>query len=193
MIYGYTRVSTKKQLEGHGLEVQKRAILERFPSAEIIPEQFTGKTTDRPIFDNLVNKLVAGDILVVHKLDRFARTTLEGMKLMNELLERGIIVEILNFGAIDGGFSSSNKLMMQIFFAFAEYERDCIVERTQAGKETAKLDPNFTEGRPPKYTQEDLEKAFKLKQQGFTYDQVKAQTGIGKTTLWNYSKNKEVI
>ena len=94
-VWGYIRVSTKRQLEGNGLEVQKKAILDRFPAAEIIEEQFTGKVVDRPRFDALINKLEKGDTLVVHKLDRFARTSLEGMKLMNELLEQGITVEVL--------------------------------------------------------------------------------------------------
>ena len=50
--------------------------------------------------------------------------------------------------------------MMQIMFAFAEYERDCIVERTQSGKEIAKQDPNFKEGRPQKHSNERIEKSF---------------------------------
>lgn len=49
MIYGYTRVSTKKQVEGYGLEVQKREILEKYPSAIIFEEQYTGTKLDRPI------------------------------------------------------------------------------------------------------------------------------------------------
>lgn len=183
-VWGYIRVSTRKQLEGNGLEVQRNAILDRFPNAEIVEEQFTGKVIDRPKFDELISKLENGDMLVVHKLDRFARTTLEGMKLMNELLERGITVEVLNFGSIEGGFSSRNKLMMQIFFAFAEYERDCIVERTQAGKEIAKQDPNFRDGRPKKFKRGQYQLAIELKEQGKTYKQIEQMTGLTKSTVF---------
>lgn len=183
-VWGYIRVSTKRQLEGNGLEIQKNAILDRFPTAEIIEEQFTGRVVDRPKFDALIDKLEAGDTLVVHKLDRFARTSLEGMKLMNELLEQGVTVEVLNFGSIEGGFSSRNKLMMQIFFAFAEYERDCIVERTQAGKEVAKQDPSFKDGRPKKFKKGQYKLAIELKEQGKTYKQIEQMTGLSKSTVF---------
>lgn len=183
-VWGYIRVSTKRQLEGNGLEVQRNAILERFPTAEIVKEQFTGKVTDRPEFDDLIKKLESGDTLVVHKLDRFARTTLDGMNLMEELLKRKITVEVLNFGSVEGGFSSRNKLMMQIFFAFAEYERDCIVERTQAGKEVAKLDPNFKDGRPKKFKRGQYQLAIELKEQGKTYKQIEQMTGLSKSTVF---------
>ena len=73
MIYGYCRVSTKKQLEGFGMEQQKQEILSKYPTAIIVEEQFTGKTTDRPKFNELINKLEDKDVLVVSKLDRFAR------------------------------------------------------------------------------------------------------------------------
>lgn len=71
MIYGYTRVSTRKQLEGHGLESQKIEILSKYPEAVIIEEQYTGTKLDRPLFQKLINKLKPNDILVVSKLDRF--------------------------------------------------------------------------------------------------------------------------
>ena len=193
--FGYIRVSSKKQLLGNGLEVQKEAILNKYPHAEIVEEQYTGKTTDRPEFNDLIKELQEGDRLVVHKLDRFARTTLEGMNLMNELLKKGIIVEVLNFGTVDGGFSSNNKLMMQIMFAFAEYERDCIVERTQSGKEIAKQDPNFKEGRPQKHSNERIEKALSmLTINGGTmsYNEVADLTKISRSTLIRENNKRRV-
>ena len=71
MIYGYCRVSSKGQLDGNGLEAQKNEILEKYPNAEIVQEQFTGKTTERPQFLELISKLKENDTLVVTKLDRF--------------------------------------------------------------------------------------------------------------------------
>lgn len=65
MIYGYTRVSTKKQVEGYGLKTQKNDILNKYPTAIIIEEQYTGTKLDRPIFNNLLKKLKENDILVV--------------------------------------------------------------------------------------------------------------------------------
>ena len=57
MIYGYTRVSTKKQLDGYGLDVQKKEILEKYPNAIIYEEQYTGAKLDRPVFTNLLSML----------------------------------------------------------------------------------------------------------------------------------------
>lgn len=85
MIYGYTRVSTKKQVDGYGLEVQRNEIINKYPTALIVEEQFTGTKLDRPIFNELLSKLQTGDILVVSKLDRFARNTVEGIKVVEQL------------------------------------------------------------------------------------------------------------
>ncbi len=85
MIYGYTRVSTKKQVDGFGLEVQKNEIKNKYPTAIIIEEQYTGTKLDRPLFKDLLSKLQADDILVVSKLDRFARNTVEGIKVVEQL------------------------------------------------------------------------------------------------------------
>lgn len=186
MVFGYIRVSTRLQLEGNGLEVQKNAILEKYSSAYIIEEQFTGRTTDRPKFNEMIKKLKKGDKLVVHKLDRLSRTTLEGLNLIEELIEKNVEVEVLNFGEVVGGFTSSNRLMFQILMAFAEYERNCIIERTQSGKYVAKQNPNFREGRPSVYSKTQKQHALELLNEGKTYKEVEGLTGISKSTLIRY-------
>lgn len=67
--------------------------------------------------------------------------------------------------------------------AFAEYERGTIVERTQTGKAIARQDPNFKDGRPKKFTQEQIELALSLLEQGKTYRQITQMTGISKSTV----------
>ena len=67
--------------------------------------------------------------------------------------------------------------------AFAEYERGTIVERTQTGKAVARLDPNFKDGRPKKFTPEQIDLALSLLAQGKTYRQITTMTGISKSTL----------
>lgn len=191
--YGYVRISSKSQIDNNSLDIQKKAILDKYIDAEIYEEQFTGTTTNRPVFNELIDKLQSGDTLVVYKLDRFARTTLEGMSLMNELQERGIIVEVLNFGKVEGGFSSANKLMMQIFFAFAEYERDCIVERTQSGKQIKMTkDPDATMGRPKKFKKAQRQTALDLLDKGHSYSEVADMTGISRRTLIRYKKERDL-
>ncbi|WP_460294545.1 recombinase family protein [Clostridium sardiniense] len=64
-------------------------------------ESFSGKTTDRPMFKELINRLQSGDILVVTKLDRFCGTVKEGLESIDNLINRGIKIHILNMGIID--------------------------------------------------------------------------------------------
>ncbi|SOC16580.1 resolvase-like protein [Ureibacillus xyleni] len=71
------------------------------------------------------------------------------------MIDRGIAVHILNMGLLDN--TPASKLVRNIFFAFAEFERDMIVERTQEGKAIAKQQPNFKEGRPHKYTKKQMD------------------------------------
>ena len=98
MKYGYARVSTKGQAtNGNSLEDQVKALKEE-GCETIVREQYTGTTTDRPQFSELVGKLQKGDTLVVTKLDRFARTAADGSKLVKSLLHRGVKVLSLIWG-----------------------------------------------------------------------------------------------
>ena len=181
MIYGYARVSTVSQgRDGNSLEDQVAA-LRSYGCKEIIEEAFSGKTMDRPQFRKLMEELKEGDTLAVCKLDRFARTAIEGVQTVRSLFDRGVRVHILNMGLIENTLTGN--LILTVMLAFAEYERGMIVERTQTGKEAARLDPNFRDGRPKKFTPEQLALGLALLEQGKTYRQVTAMTGISKSTL----------
>ena len=181
MIYGYARVSTKGQAkDGNSLEAQEKALRESGAN-EIYVDAFTGTKTDRPEFDKLMNKIQKGDTLIVTKLDRFARSMSQGSELVSELIEKGIKVYILNIGIMDN--TPSSKLIRNVFFAFAEFERDMIVQRTQEGKAIAKLDSNYKEGRPKKYSDEKIASALELLENGMSYKKVAELTGISKSTL----------
>lgn len=191
---GYARVSTKKQLENNSLDMQERELLEE-GCMKVYKEQFSAKTTDRPVFQEVLSILEPGDCLVVSKLDRFSRTTIEGMELMQDLLSKNIAVKILNFGGVEGGFNSKNKLFFQIMMAFAEYERDMIVERCQSGKEWAKQDPKFKDGRPKKFTNEQLDLAISMLScmgGDKSYKEVERLMGISKSTLINEVKKRRL-
>ena len=180
MIYGYARVSIVTQgKNGNSLESQ-RAELENYNCDEVIEEVYTGTKTDRPKFSELINKLKSGDTLVVTKLDRFARTAVEGVQIVQDLLKKGVKVNILNMGLIED--SPVGKLTLTIMLAFAEFERDMIVERTQAGKAVAKQNPDFKEGRPKVYGKKQIEHALSLLE-SHTYKEVEQLTGISKSTL----------
>lgn len=187
MIYGYARVSTKGQAkDGNSLEAQEKALKESGAN-EIYVDAFTGTKTDRPEFDKLMKKIQKGDTLIVTKLDRFARSMSQGSELVSDLIERGIKVYILNIGVMDN--TPSSKLIRNVFFAFAEFERDMIVERTMEGKAIAKQNPDFREGRPKKYSRKQIEHALELLDSN-SYKQVEDLTGISKSTLIRAKKKR---
>lgn len=180
MIYGYARVSTKTQAkDGNSLEVQED-VLRDAGASEIYKDAFTGAVIERPQFDKLMAKIEDGDTLMVTKLDRIARSASEGSKLIQEMLDKGICVHVLNMGKMDN--TPTGKLICQIMFAFAEFERNMIVERTQEGRAIARKHPNYHEGRPRKYTNKQLEHALELLE-NHSYSQVTELTGISKATL----------
>ncbi|MCU5358373.1 recombinase family protein [Bacillus cereus] len=175
MKYGYARVSTLQQ----DLESQIQT-LEKEGCEVIYSEKFTGTKTDRPQFKELLSKLEAGDTLIVTKLDRFARSTVDAIQTVRELFEKGVKVHILNMGLIED--TPTGRLVFNVMSAFAEFERDMIVERTQEGKAIAKQREDFREGRPNKYSKKQMEHALKLLKTN-SYKQVEQLTGISKSTL----------
>lgn len=190
MIYGYARVSTKGQAkDGNSLEAQEKALTEA-GATKIYTDAFTGTKTDRPEFDKLMAEIKEGDTLVVTKLDRFARSMSQGSELVSELIEKGIKVYILNIGIMDN--TPASKLIRNVFFAFAEFERDMIVERTQEGKAIAKQNPDFREGRPKKYKRAQIEHALELLDSN-SYSQVEQLTGISKSTLIRAKRKNKII
>lgn len=189
MIYGYARVSTRGQTEGNSLEEQRIKLAEA-GAEEIFSETYTGTKVERPELDRLKKKLKAGDTIIVTKLDRLARSATKGAELVSGWIENGINVHILNMGLINN--SPTGKLIMNIMFAFSEFERDMIVERTQEGKALAKLSPDYREGRPKKYGEVQIAHAVELLN-NHSYTQVAQMTGISKSTLFREKRKQRSI
>lgn len=191
MIYGYIRVSTVKQAnEGNSLEGQEKLLIENgVPEQNIYKDAFTGTKLDRPEFNKVLSKLKYGDTLVVSKLDRFARSLLEGSKIVNELIGRGVKVNVLNIGVMDN--TPASKLIRNIFFSFAEFERDMIVERTLEGKQIKmEKDNDATLGRPKKFKKAQRDMALQLLEK-HSYNEVAEMTGISRRTLIRYKKEQQ--
>ncbi len=187
MIYGYARVSTRSQKDNYSFEQQEQEILTRYTDVSIYREAFTGTTTHRPVLSELLSLVKSGDTIVVTKLDRLARTTVEGIELVQMLFDKNVAVHVLNIGLLEN--TSMGKFFLTTLLAVAELERNQIVERTQAGKALAKADPNFREGRPNVYSKKQIEHALELLETN-TYRQVEALTGISKSTLIRAKKKK---
>ena len=145
MVYGYARVSTAGQArDGNSLESQEQKLRDA-GATKIYSDAFTGTKIDRVNFQKLLSVLEEGDTLIVTKLDRFGRSVSQASALITELIDKGITVHVLNLGIMSN--DSVNTLMRNVLLAFAQFERDMIVERTQEGKAIARLDPEWREGR----------------------------------------------
>jgi DNA invertase Pin-like site-specific DNA recombinase len=175
MKYGYARVSTVSQ----ELEVQLTA-LENENCDVVYSEKFTGTRSDRPQLEKVLSVLKDGDTLVVTKLDRLARNTVEGIEIVKNLFSKGVRVHVLNVGLLED--TTMGRFFLTTLLAVAEMERNLIVERTQEGKAIARQREDFREGRPNKYNKKQLEHALKLLET-HSYKDVEETTGISKSTL----------
>ena len=176
--YGYARVSTTAQ----DLKVQKQSIIDAgINEKNIYSDKWTGTTTDRPNFNNLMNKLNSGDTITITKLDRLARNTREALLIIEELLERDININVINMGKIEN--TTIGRLIYTVLLSVAEMERDMIIERTQEGKAYAKKNnPNFKEGRPKRQLSDRYLKAIEIMQTN-SIAETSLITGISTATL----------
>ena len=187
---GYARVSTVGQQEHGNSLTDQTAQLKAAGATTVFSDACTGKRMDRPSFTAMMAQLEPGDRLIVTKLDRFSRTAAEGATTIQQLLERGIIVDILNMGRADN--SPMGRLLMQVLLAFAEFERAQIVERTQAGRKIA-MQNGQKMGRPSKYDPDRLNQCLDMIDQGRTYSSVCRLTGISKSTLIRAKREREAM
>ena len=181
----YCRVSTVEQTtENQLLRIQQAGY-------EVIPQRVVSETISgsveamkRPAFKALVDhKLEAGDTLVVLKLDRLGRDNIDVQQTITTLTNSGINLVSLDLGKHDLT-SSEGKLMLQIFSAFAEFERNRIRERTQAGLDRAKSEGKKL-GRP---SSNKASEVAQLKSEGLSQSAVAKQLKISLSTvkrLWN--------
>ena len=181
MVYGYARVSTMGQArDGNSLEAQENA-LRQAGAERIFRDVYSGKPERRPQLDRLLKVIENGDKLIITRLDRIARSLIQGVQLLETLNKRGVIVEVLNMGVIDD--TATGKLIRNIMLSFSEFEHDMIVQRTQEGKAIARQNADFKDGRPKKYSRVQLNHALELLET-HSYKQVERLTGISITTIY---------
>lgn len=188
MIYGYARVSTKGQAkDGNSLEGQS-ILLKEAGVNKIFYDSFTGRKMERPEFNKLLSILHEGDKLIVTKLDRFARSAVQGSQMIEELISKGVAVHVLNIGLMDN--TPTGKLIRNIMLSFAEFERDMIVERTQEGKAIAREKGIRVDGRPKKNVHsETLRNYYIMQQKGeMTVNDCCEELNISRSTWYNLTK-----
>lgn len=181
-VFAYARVSTVDQLTENQREQIKQAgysIEER----RYIEEKISGSVpaSQRPGFQKLLDRLEAGDTLVVTKLDRIGRDSIDVQQTVRFFVERGIRLVVLQLGNLDLT-SAAGELMVKVLAAVADFERDLIIERTQAGQARARAAGKHM-GRPSKTTEKDREEIRRRLAEGESVSSVARAFGISRGTV----------
>lgn len=180
MIFGYARVSTTDQNPDLQLDALKAAGCE-----EMFVDKASGASMKRPELARLMAAVQAGDRVTVWKLDRFARSLSDMLKLANELGEKNVDLVSLN-DPVDTT-SAMGRFVFQLTGAFAELERSIIQERTNAGLASARA-RGVRVGRPPSLTRNQIDHARKLLAAGERPATVASTFGISRSTLYRAIK-----
>ena len=181
-VFGYGRVSTadqttdnqRQELEtmGHTIQAQRW-----------FSDTISGKVpaSERPEFSRMLERMEAGDMLVVSKLDRLGRDMIDVMQTLRALTGKGIRVKVLALGDTDLT-STAGKAVVGILAVVAEMERDMLVERTQAGLARAKAEGKQL-GRPSKTSDTDRDTIRARLGAGESVSQVARDFGISRATV----------
>ncbi|MEV2212988.1 recombinase family protein [Streptomyces sp. NPDC050997] len=178
-LIGYKRVSTKAQ----DAQLQADALAEA-GCARVFEDKASGKNIDRAGLLAALDYMREGDTLVVWKLDRLGRSTKDVLTIAEDLHARGIALRILT-GTLAGSYSpkGEGKFFFTMMVAFAELERDMIVERTRAGLEAAKAQGR-TGGRPKAMTEDMIAAAKARRAAGESYGAIAKALGVGQATVY---------
>ena len=180
--FAYVRVSTAGQttnnqiqeIEAAGFKVEPRRVVTETISGSVATAQRKG-------FIRLLDKLEAGDVLVVTKLDRLGRNAMDVGGTVAKLAEIGVRVHCLALGGVDLT-SSTGKLTMNVINAVAEFERDLLIERTQAGLSRAKAEGK-TLGRPASLTQAQQSDVARRLNEGATVSALARELKISRQSV----------
>lgn len=176
--YIYSRVSTLDQ----DTAGQTQTLKQKHPTAFVVEETFTGTTTDRPQFKNLLAQLNEGDTLVVREVSRLGRNSIEVLELAESLKARRIHLLIDNLG-IDVT-TPSGEMILTMMAGMAKMERELMLERQRIGIEKAKQDGKYT-GRKA-LDPVLVSTAKKLVGEGMAKPAVAKQLNMGLSTLYKY-------
>lgn len=182
-IYGYARVSTQHQDLNRQLD-----LLAKQNCNEILTEKMTGTKSNRPELNRLKDKLRPGDTVVVESFSRLGRSTKDLIDLVTYFEEQDVKLVSLkeNFDTT----TPQGRLMMTVFQAFSQFERDLIVERTKEGLQSARARGRI--GGRPRVNKRDIERAVKLyESKAYSGKEITEMTGISKATLYRYIKSKK--
>jgi len=176
MTLGYARVSTDEQ----NLDRQIDA-LNKYGVDIIFNEKMTGTKRERPELNKLIERMSAGDTVVIESLSRLGRSTKDLIELMEMFNSKGINLVSLK-ESIDTS-TSTGKLLFTLMSALAQFERDLISERTVEGLKSARARGRV--GGRPRINDEKINKAVKLYNTNqYSLKEIEEMTGVRKSTLY---------
>lgn len=183
MLVGYARTSTVDQVAGFEAQIRE---LERVGCEEVFREQVSS-VAQRLELESALKYVRSKDTLIVTKLDRLARSTQHLLQIVDGLEQKGVGLRILDFGGAEVDTKSpSGKLMLTMFAAMAQFEREMMLERQREGIAKAKAEGKY-KGRAP-VPEHKLERARLLKQQGTKIPDIAKQLSLGRSTLYRLLK-----
>jgi DNA invertase Pin-like site-specific DNA recombinase len=177
MLIGYARVSSDDQ----GLTLQRLALKEG-SCRRIHEEKVSGARRDRPQLDCLLEQVREGDVVVVGRLDRLARSTRDLLEIAEQLREVGAGLRSLGEPWADTT-SPAGRIVLTVFAGIAEFERALIQERTGAGR-TAAMRRGVRFGRPDKLAADQISLAHRLLEEGRSAGEVAAMFKVHRATLY---------
>ena len=180
MKIGYARVSTGLQ----NLDLQEDQ-LNQYGCEKIFNDYMSGSKSKRPGLDKAIEFARAGDTIVVWRLDRLGRNMEDLITLVNELNNRGVSFHSLEENITMDKSSSTGQLLFHLFAAFAEFERNLILERSSAGRIAARARGRYG-GRPEKLNKQDLKLLKTLYDNGTPIKTIAEQWKVSRTTIYRY-------
>lgn len=180
MKIGYARVSTGLQ----NLDLQEDR-LNQYGCEKIFSDHMSGSKSKRPGLDKAIEFARAGDTIVVWRLDRLGRNMEDLITLVNELNNRGVSFHSLEENITMDKSSSTGQLLFHLFAAFAEFERNLILERSSAGRIAARARGRYG-GRPEKLNKQDLKLLKTLYDNGTPIKTIAEQWKVSRTTIYRY-------
>ena len=180
MKIGYARVSTGLQ----NLNLQEDR-LNQYGCEKIFSDHISGSKSKRPGLDKAIEFARSGDTIVVWRLDRLGRNMEDLITLVNELNNRGVSFHSLEENITMDKSSSTGRLLFHLFAAFAEFERNLILERSSAGRIAARARGRYG-GRPEKLNKQDLKLLKTLYDNGTPIKTIAEQWKVSRTTIYRY-------
>ena len=180
MKIGYARVSTGLQ----NLNLQEDQ-LNQYGCEKIFNDYMSGSKSKRPGLDKAIEFARSGDTIVVWRLDRLGRNMEDLITLVNELNNRGVSFHSLEENITMDKSSSTGQLLFHLFAAFAEFERNLILERSSAGRIAARARGRYG-GRPEKLNKQDLKLLKTLYDNGTPIKTIAEQWKVSRTTIYRY-------